>query len=118
MRAAIRLKRPFARLFGQAAAILAFVAQLAVLGAGLAEGRSGIGYSAHFDRGGTSSHYVHDEAYCVACQARSLHGVARIPQQPTLSDAPQITPVVLAPTLLIGREPATTNLSRAPPTTI
>lgn len=118
MRSAIRLERPFARLFGQAAAILAFVAQLAVLGAGLAEGWSGIGYGAHFDRGGTSSHYVHDEAYCVACQARTLHGVARIPQQAPVAAAPHITPVVLAPTLFVGREPAATNLSRAPPTTI
>jgi hypothetical protein len=118
MRPTTRRYRPFARLFGQAAAILAFVAQLAVLGAGLAEGRSGIGYGAHFDRGGTSSHYVHDESLCAACQARSLHGVARIPQHPPVATTPQATSVALAPTTLIGRDPDFNNFSRAPPPVI
>ena len=118
MRSTARRNRPFARLFGQAAAMLAFLAQLAVLGAGLAEGRSGIGYGEHFDRGGTSSHYVHDESLCAACQARSAYGVARIPQRPPVSAAPLATTVVAAPTTLIGRDLDLPNFSRAPPAVI
>lgn len=110
--------RPFARLFGQAAAVLAFVAQLAVLGAGLAEGRSGVGYGAHFDRGGTSAHYVHDESLCAACQARSVHGVARIPQHPPVTATPHPAAVATAPALLFGRDPGFSNFSRAPPAVI
>src|SRR6185312_15895107 len=85
----VHRNRPLARVFGQAAAILAFVAQVAVLAAGWVEGRDGVGYGAHFDRGGTSTHYVHDETLCAACQARSLHGIARIPQAPPAPIAPQ-----------------------------
>jgi hypothetical protein len=118
MRPTTRRYRPFARFFGQAAALLAFVAQLAVVGAGLAEGRSGVGYGAHFDRGGTSSHYVHNEALCAACQARTLHGVARIPQHPPVAAQPHPTAVATAPTSLVGRDPDFSNLSRAPPAVI
>lgn len=98
--------------------MLAFVAQLAVLGAGLAEGRGGVGYEAHFDRGGTSAHYVHNEALCAACQARSVHGVARIPQHAPAASAPLATTVVFVPAPLLGRDPDFSNFSRAPPTVI
>jgi hypothetical protein len=118
MRPPTRRHRPFARFFGHAAAILSFVAQLAVLGAGLAEGRSGVGYGAHFDRGGTSSHYVHDESLCAACQARTLHGVARIPQHPPVAAAPHPTIASAAPASLVGRDPDFSNFSRAPPAVI
>lgn len=115
MRPVTRRQRPFSRLFGQVAAIVAFVAQLGLLGAGLAEGRNGIGSGAHFDRGGTSTHYVHDESLCAACQARSLHGVARIPQHATPPSPPAATAVTAAPAAFVGREPDFSNLSRAPP---
>ena len=114
----IHRNRPLARLFGQAAAILAFVAQVAVLAAGWAEGRDGVGYGAHFDRGGTSTHYVHDETLCAACQARSLHGIARIPQAPPPAVAPQAILVDAVPAPFFGRDRDTTNLSRAPPVVI
>lgn len=115
MRPITRRERPFSRLLGQVAAIVAFVAQLGLLGAGLAEGRSGIGSGAHFDRGGTSTHYVHDESLCAACQARSLHGVVRIPQHALLPSAPAATAVTAAPAAFVGREPDFSNFSRAPP---
>lgn len=115
MRPSTRLNRPLARLFGQAAAIVAFVAQLGVLGAGVAEGRGGIGYGAHFDRGGTSTHYVHDESLCAACQARSLHGVARIPQRLPIASSPQTSAVVAAPDSYVDHDPDFNNFSRAPP---
>lgn len=111
-------KRPLARFLGQAAAVLAFVAQLAVVAAGLAEGRSGIGYGAHYDRGGTSTHYVHDEALCAACQARSVHGVARIPQPPKLGSAPEVRPVAARAPSFVDRDSDFGKFSRAPPTVI
>jgi hypothetical protein len=96
--------------------VVAFVAQLAVLGAGLAEGSHGIGYGAHVDPGGTSAHYVHDESLCPACQARSLHGVARIPLPPPVIAAPHETTVSAAPVSFVGPDPDSSNLTRAPPT--
>lgn len=105
----------FARLFGQAAAIVAFVAQLAVLVAGIAEGRSGIGYGAHFDRGGTSAHYVHDETLCAACQARSLHGIARLPHPPTVHPRPRPAAVASSPESFRGSDVPFNTFSRAPP---
>jgi hypothetical protein len=115
MRPAIQRKQPFARLFGRAAAILAFLAQLAVLGAGVAEGRTGLGYGAHVDSGGTAAHYVHDETFCAACQARSLHGVARIPQLPTVALASHESVEAAAPTSFANHDAEFSNLSRAPP---
>jgi hypothetical protein len=111
----IHRNRPLARLFGQAAAILAFVAQVAMLAAGWAEGRDGVGYGAHFDRGGTSTH---NETLCAACQARSLHGIARIPQAPPPAVAPEAILVDAVPAPFFGRDRDTTNLSRAPPVVI
>ena len=118
MLASLLRNRPLARLVGQAAAILAFVAQLAVLGAGLVEGRDGAGYGAHFDRGGTSTHYVHDETLCAACQARSLHGVARIPQAPPTAVTPNAAAEPAELASFVGSEPVASNLSRAPPSAI
>jgi hypothetical protein len=118
MRSANQRKRPLARLFGQAAAIVAFLAQLAVLGAGVAEGRSGLGYGAHVDSGGTSAHYVHDETFCAACQARSLHGVARIPQLAAVALASHEAVDAVAPTSFPNRDADFSNLSRAPPAVI
>jgi hypothetical protein len=116
MRPITRRQQSVSRLFGQVAAIVAFVAQLGLLAAGLAEGRSGIGFGAHFDRGGTSTHYVHDESLCAACQARSLHGVARIPQHAPIARPPAATAIAAAPASFVGREADFSNFSRAPPT--
>src|SRR5256885_17220211 len=74
-----RPRRPF---FGRAAAMLAFLAQLTLIVAGVGEGRARLGFASHIDPAGTSTHYAHDEAVCAACQARSLLGVARSPLAP------------------------------------
>lgn len=100
---------------GRAAAILAFLAQLSLLIAGLGEGRAGVGYAAHVDPGGTSAHYAHNEAVCAACQARSLHGVVRQPHAPTVKPRPCETAVATRPESYHGSEVANQNLSRAPP---
>jgi len=116
MHPAIHRHRPFVRLIGQAAAIVAFVAQLAVLAAGVGEGRRGIGYGAHFDQGGTSAHYVHDEALCVACQTRSLHGVARAAHPPVVPPRPEPAAVATSPASYRDSDVHFDNFSRAPPT--
>lgn len=107
---------PVGRTFVRAAALLAFLAQLALLFAAIGEGRRGIGYGEHVDQGGTSSHYVHDEALCAACQARTLHGVARTATQETPTPRPTSDVVATTPDSFLGRELDSTNLSRAPPT--
>jgi hypothetical protein len=95
--------------------MLALVAQLALALAGFGEGKAGVGYAAHFDPGGTSTHYVHDEAVCAACQARSLHGVAKLPQPPMAPTVPrQVAPSDRLESYL-GSNVDQQNPSRAPP---
>ena len=54
-------------------AIAAVVGQLTVAVAPLAEGRESR-MASHVENGGARGHFVHDEAKCVSCQARSMHG--------------------------------------------
>ena len=65
--------------------MLAFLAQLTLVLAGVSEGRAGLGYASHVDAGGTATHYSHDEAVCAACQAgipaASRHSVMASPRK-------------------------------------
>jgi hypothetical protein len=54
-------------------AFAAMVGQLTVALAPLAEGRESR-MASHVESGGAKGHFVHDEAKCVSCQARSMHG--------------------------------------------
>ena len=101
---------------GRAAAILALVAQLALLVAGIGEGRSGVGYASHIDPAGTAKHYVHNEAVCAACQARSLHGAVGPAHPPTIAAVPRQTAPVNRLQSFLGSTVDRDNLSRAPPT--
>lgn len=102
-------------LVGRAAAILALVAQLALAIAGLSEGRAGVGYAAHIDPGGTSTHYAHNEAVCAACQARSLHGVVKLPHPPLVLAPRRELPQITAPESHHDSGAHAQHLSRAPP---
>lgn len=95
--------------------MLALVAQLALAIAGFGEGRAGVGYAAHFDPGGTSTHYVHDEAVCAACQARSLHGLAKLPQAPMVASVPRQAAPSDRLESYLGSILDQQHLSRAPP---
>jgi hypothetical protein len=105
-------KHPF---LGRVAAMLALVAQLALVVAGFGEGTAGVGAQAHIDPGGTATHYVHDEALCAACQARSLHGLVRLPHPPTIAAQPRQTAAVDRPESYLDSALPLQHLSRAPP---
>ncbi|HKO17209.1 MAG TPA: hypothetical protein VJU87_13305 [Gemmatimonadaceae bacterium] len=100
---------------GYFAAVLAVVAQLAVVVAPIAEGREGVGAPAHVEAAGTHLHYSHNETTCAACQARLLHGTV------VLAPAPMAAPALHAfdgdaPAPLVATyDPARQYLSRAPP---
>ncbi|HEY2853834.1 MAG TPA: hypothetical protein VGJ18_13360 [Gemmatimonadaceae bacterium] len=112
------LFHPSRPIVGRAAAILALVAQLALLVACIGEGRSGVGYASHIDPAGTAKHYVHNEAVCAACQARSLHGVVRPAHPPTIATIPRQTAPVDRLQSFLGSTIDRHNLSRAPPPTL
>jgi hypothetical protein len=95
--------------------MLAFLAQLTLIVAGVGEGRAGLGYASHIDPGGTSTHYAHDEAVCAACQARSLHGVARTPPAPVVPARPREAAAVTWLESYLDSSVNPQNLSRAPP---
>ena len=95
--------------------MLAFLAQLAIVVAGIGEGRAGIGYATHVDPGGTSTHYAHNEAQCASCQARSVHGVARPEHPPVVSSRPREVPAVTWLESYLDSSVDFQNLSRAPP---
>jgi hypothetical protein len=102
-------------LFLRAAALLALVAQLAVGVAALGEARAGLGYASHIDPSGTSTHYAHDEAVCAACQARSLHGLVRLPHPPLVLAPLRELAQITAPGSNHDSAADAQHLSRAPP---
>src|SRR5690349_16837065 len=107
--------RPRRSIFGRAAAMLALLAQLTVMVAGVGEGRAGLGFASHIDPGGTSTHYAHDEAVCAACQVRSLHGVASVaPPAPPIVSV-QHSANVRAPESYQAADLDSDHPSRAPP---
>ncbi len=53
-------------------AVLAIAGQLTVAFAPLAEGREGR-MASHVEANGSRAHFVHDEAKCISCQARSMY---------------------------------------------
>ena len=95
--------------------MLAFLAQLTLVLAGVSEGRAGLGYAAHVDAGGTATHYSHDEAVCAACQARSLHGVVRPAPASIITPRPRETATVTWRESYRDSSVNFQNLSRAPP---
>ena len=54
-------------------ACLAVAAQTVVAMAPLAEGRDSR-MASHIESSGNRTHYLHNDATCAACQARSIHG--------------------------------------------
>lgn len=54
------------------AGAFAAAAQFVIAGAPLAEARSGPDAGAHVEKAGTSLHYAHDEATCIACVSQHL----------------------------------------------
>ena len=111
----LRSSRP---VLGRAAAIVAMVAQLALVIAGIGEGRTGVGYASHIDPGGTSAHYVHDEAACASCQARSLHGLVRPAHAPAVAAVRRQSSPIDRLESYLGATIDRDHLSRAPPTTL
>jgi hypothetical protein len=95
--------------------MLAFLAQLAIVVAGIGEGRAGIGYAAHVDPGGTSTHYAHNEAQCASCQARSIHSMTRPEHAPVVLARPRDLPAVAWLESYLDSSIDAQNLSRAPP---
>ena len=65
-------------------ALVAMSAQLVVALAPLAEGHDS-GMASHVESGGSPAHFVHNEAKCPACQARSIHGATSKPEVPLLA---------------------------------
>jgi len=97
------------------AAVVAIVGQVAMAFVPLAEGAEGRSMASHVERGGTSAHFAHNEANCVACQARTLMGLASRPQAPLPVRTETSDAIVF-----VAELPATLGLtshnSRAPPT--
>lgn len=97
------------------AAALGILAQLVLVFAPVAEGRAGVGMRAHVESHGNPAHHVHEEATCVACQVRTLYGVARTrPVAPAVSRTPSTVPL-LREQLAASAELVADALPRAPP---
>ena len=113
--------RPPARIFGRRFfaffALLAMFAQSVVAVAPLAEGRTAR-MSSHVEANGSASHFTHNEANCVACQARSLHASAPTPEHAPISHehAPVVRPSVAF--VIASADHYPQDNPRAPPTLI
>jgi hypothetical protein len=98
-------------------AVLAMVAQAVVAVAPLAEGRTAR-MESHVEAHGSASHFTHNEANCVACQARSLHA-----STPPTENAPIIGEHAAVsrpgvPTRVASADHSPQTNPRAPPTLI
>lgn len=72
-------------------ALLGATAQLTVALAPLAEGRDAR-MGSHIESSGTRAHFTHDDAKCVSCQARSIHGTTERASLPTILE--RLSPTV------------------------
>src|SRR3954469_13488527 len=74
-------------------ALVAMASQLVIAFAPLGEGRDSR-MGSHVEASGSPGHFVHDEARCPACQARSIHGTAPKPDVPFVGAPLRATAVV------------------------
>jgi hypothetical protein len=95
----------------------AFVSQMAVAFSPLVEAREGPGYAAHVERGGTSSHYAHNDATCITCQARTLTGLTARPETEPTPNSVTATPIARTIAAAIAADVANPKNPRAPPKT-
>lgn len=100
------------------AVVFAAVAQLAGVLLPLLEGREGRGMGTHIEAVGDTSHYVHDDATCGACQVRSMHGRAAPPPRLALpgDEGPAVHGFVAS--AAPRAEGPAANRTRAPPVVI
>lgn len=97
-------------------AALAVVAQCVLVLSAIGEGRAGVGQAAHVESSGNSTtHYVHDEATCAACQARTLLAVPLRADGPDAPPAPAVMSRAGAPSFVPAAPALPGNPTRAPP---
>jgi hypothetical protein len=118
MFASARTEGALARWLTTVAALVAILAQLSVALAPLGEAREGVSAAAHVETGGTATHYAHNDATCVVCKARSLHGLtARVPDA-SIAGRVGTNTVVGSPEPYVAAEFLSTGSPRAPPSSI
>lgn len=98
-------------------ALLAMFAQSVVAIAPLAEGRTAR-MSSHVEANGSASHFTHNEANCVACQARSLHASAPAPDHEPIAGEHATVSRPRVTTALASADHFPQANPRAPPTVI
>jgi hypothetical protein len=96
-------------------ALLAMFAQSVVAIAPLAEGRTAR-MSSHVEANGSASHFTHNEANCVACQARSLHAPAPATDHPPIADGHAMVARPRVATVIASADQYPPANPRAPPT--
>jgi len=95
--------------------VAAFVSQITVAFSPLVEAREGPGFAAHVERGGTSSHYAHNDATCITCQARTLTGPTERPDTTPTPNSVTATPIARTIAAAIAADVANPKNPRAPP---
>jgi len=98
-------------------ALLATTAQLAVALSPLLEGREGRA-TVHVESGGVQKHFLHDDATCAACQARSIHGTTPRVPPPLLVAEPHRMVAVSAVDRVDSADVHFPTNPRAPPSVI
>jgi hypothetical protein len=115
------MSRPPSRLLGHRLfaffALLAMFAQSVVAVAPLAEGRTAR-MSSHVESHGSASHFTHNEANCVACQARSLHAPAATGSRVAVAEAHADVLPRTRTDIIASTDHSPQNNPRAPPTLI
>ncbi len=118
MHARLRRRSSLASRLHLLAAALGIVAQLVLAFTPIAEGRAGVGMRAHVEEHGNPAHHVHEDATCVACQVRTLYGVARGRPVAPPPQTPHDTAPVVREQLVASADLVPHVLPRAPPCVI
>lgn len=100
------------------AAFVVLIAQVGLVGASVADGREGASAASHFESGGTNLHFAHNEADCFMCRAQHLGDAAPFTAAP-LNETPAFSPgIAIAAAQFVALRLASSNTSRAPPSSV
>jgi hypothetical protein len=71
--------------------------------------------ASHIESGGSPAHFVHNEATCPACQARSIHGTTSRAEVPLLATPVRATAAAEVADVAVYIGDYTQSNPRAPP---
>ena len=100
------------------AAFVVAIAQIGIAGASVLDAREGASAASHFEAGGTSLHFAHNEADCFMCRAQHLGDATPFQPAPLHTSGEHSTVVASRSEQFVDIGQRSSNSSRAPPSSV